>query len=233
MPGNLAIIPARAGSKGIVGKNIRLLCGKPLIAWSIEAAIRSRSVDRVVVSTDCEKIAQVAREYGAETPFLRPDEISGDTATTESALLHCISWLEQHEGYVPDYVTLLQATSPIRAVGSVDHAFDLLREKSANSLLSVSEFWHFLWESKQRPKASYDFNNRPRRQDIKLEDLKFKENGSIYITERRQLELSGNRLSGKLALHEMPDEESFEIDTDLDWLIVEAILAERLKRNGN
>ena len=229
MSDNLVVIPARAGSKGISGKNIRPLCGKPLIAWSIETAIRSHSVDRVVVSTDCENIARVAREHGAETPFLRPEEISGDTATTESALLHCISWLEDHEGYQPDYVTLLQATSPIRSVDTVDRAFELLRETSANSLLSVSEFWHFLWDSKNKPKASYDFNNRPRRQDIEPEDLKFKENGSIYITERRQLDLSRNRLSGKLALYQMPDEESFEIDTDLDWLVVEAILKARSK----
>lgn len=229
---NVVIIPARAGSRGIPGKNIRPLCGKPLIAWSIEAAIRSSSVDRVVVSTDCEKIAKISRDYGAETPFLRPEKIAGDTATTESVLLHCISWLEKHEGYVPDYVTLLQATSPIRSTNSVDFAFDLLREKSANSLLSVSEFWHFLWESKNEPKASYDFYNRPRRQDIDSKELKFKENGSIYITERRQLELSSNRLSGKLALYQMPEEESFEIDTDLDWLIVEAILKARLKNSG-
>lgn len=233
MSGNLVIIPARAGSKGIPGKNIRPLCGKPLIAWSIETAIRSSSVDRVIVSTDCENIARVAREYGAETPFLRPEEISGDTATTESALLHCISWLEEHERYRPEFVTLLQVTSPIRSVDSVDHAFDFLRETSANSLLSVSEFWHFLWESKNSPKASYDFNNRPRRQDIGPEDLKFKENGSIYITERRQLELSRNRLSGKLALYQMLEEESFEIDTDLDWLVVETILKARLENDGN
>ena len=233
MSGNLVIIPARAGSKGIPGKNIRLLCGKPLIAWSIETAIRSASVDRVIVSTDCEKTAKIAREYGAETPFLRPSEIAGDTATTESAMLHCTSWLEEHEGYIPDYVTLLQATSPIRSVASVDKAFDILRETSANSLLSVSEFWHFLWVDKDGPEASYDFDNRPRRQDIKPEDLKYKENGSIYITERRQLELSGNRLSGKLAMYQMPEEESFEIDTELDWLIIETILKARSTNNDH
>lgn len=233
MSGNLVIIPARAGSKGIPGKNIRTLCGKPLIAWSIETAIGSSSVDRVIVSTDCETIAQIAREYGAETPFLRPQEIAGDEATTESALLHCTSWLKEYEGYNPTYVTLLQATSPVRSAASIDKAFDLLRKTSANSLLSVSAFWHFLWAEKDGPKASYDFNNRPRRQDINPEDLKYKENGSIYITEKRQLELSGNRLSGNLAMYQMPEEESFEIDTELDWLIIEAILKARSRSNGH
>ena len=229
MSGNLVIIPARSGSKGIPGKNIRVLCGRPLIAWSIETALLSKSVDRIIVSTDCDETARIARKFGAEAPFLRPEEISGDTATTESALLHCLSWLKANEGYIPNYVTLLQATSPIRSVNSIDNAFKLLKEKSANSLLSVTEFWQFLWSSKKKPEASYDFENRPRRQEIKQEDIKYRENGSIYITERLNLELSKNRISGKIALYEMPEDESFEIDTNLDWLIVEAILRKRLE----
>lgn len=233
MPTNLAVIPARGGSKGIPGKNIRELCGKPLIAWSIEAALMSDSVDRVVVSTDCGEIARVAREYGAETPFLRPANLSDDTATTESALLHCLSSLKQNEGYSPDYVVLLQPTSPIRSVDSVDHAFDVLIQTRANSLFSVSEFWHFLWRAESKPKPDYDFLNRPRRQDIKSDAIKYKENGSIYITERIGLEKSKNRLSGKLAMYQMPDEESFEIDNELDWLIIQAILKARLERNDH
>lgn len=228
---NLAIIPARAGSKGIPGKNIRLLCGRPLIAWSIESALRSTSIDRVVVSTDSHEIATIALSYGADVPFIRPDELSGDKATTESAMLHCISWLGEHEGYSPDYTTLLQPTSPIRSIDSIDNAFSRLKEESGNSLLSVSEFWHFLWEGRSKPQANYDFFKRPRRQDIGDEDLKYKENGSIYITETSGLQASGNRLSGKIVLSEMSEEESFEIDTLLDWLIVETILNARLEKN--
>ena len=233
MAGNLAVIPARGGSKGIPGKNIKVLCGKPLIAWSIEAALNSKAVDRVVVSTDCEEIAKISRNFGAETPFLRPSEIAGDTATTESALLHCTAWLKEHDGYTPNYVTLLQATSPIRSFDSIDRAFELLTKSAADSLLSVSEFWHFLWESKDTPKASYDYTARPRRQDIDPANVKFKETGSIYISKASALELSGNRLSGGLVLYEMSEEESFEIDTDLDWLVVEAILKARLEKNGS
>lgn len=230
---NLVVIPARAGSKGIPGKNIRRLCGKPLITWSIEAALSSKSVSRVIVSTDCEKIAEVALDSGAEVPFLRPQKISNDTATTESALLHCISWLEENENYSSEYLTLLQPTSPVRSSDCIDQAFADLIESQANSILSVSEFWHFLWELNHGVTASYDYKNRPRRQDISPQEKKFKENGSIYITETECLKCSSNRLSGDIQLFEMSEEESFEIDTELDWVIVEAILNSRLVSSEN
>ena len=110
----LAIIPARGGSKGLPRKNIIDLAGKPLIAWSIQSALKSHTVDRVVVSTDCSKIAQIAKNYGAEVPFLRPNSLATDTATTESAMLHTIFWLESNQHYFPDNTILLQPTSPFR-----------------------------------------------------------------------------------------------------------------------
>ena len=228
MSSNLAVIPARGGSKGIPKKNIKYLCGRPLIAWSIQAALEANSVDRVVVSTDCKEIAQISREYGAEVPFLRPDDISSDAATTESALLHCISWLKNNENYCPTHLTLLQATSPIRSKGVIDEAFEKLIKTSANSLFSASPFWHFLWESEDRPRAHYDFCRRPRRQDIPKESIKYKENGSVYITEVPALMSAQNRLSGAIVMHEMSEEESFEIDTYVDWVIVEALLKNRI-----
>ena len=228
MSSNLAVIPARGGSKGIPKKNIKYLCGKPLIAWSIQAALEASSIDRVVVSTDCEEIARISRECGAEVPFFRPKDISSDVATTESALLHCISWLKDNENYCPAYLTLLQATSPIRSVGVIDEAFEKLIKNSATSLFSASQFWHFLWESEESPRAHYDFRRRPRRQDIPKESIKYKENGSIYITEVPALISAQNRLSGKIVMHEMSEEDSFEIDTEIDWVIVEAILKKRI-----
>ena len=229
MSSNLVVIPARGGSKGIPRKNVKDLCGKPLIAWSIQAALMAESVERVVVSTDCEEIAQISREYGAEAPFLRPAAISCDASTTESALLHCVSWLKDNENYHPNYLTLLQATSPIRSVEAIDEAFKKLKKKSANSLFSASQFSHFLWESKEKPQAQYDFCRRPRRQDISKKSIKYKENGSIYITEVTGLVSTQNRLSGTIAMYEMSEDESFEIDTHVDWVIVEALLKNRIK----
>jgi YrbI family 3-deoxy-D-manno-octulosonate 8-phosphate phosphatase len=124
----LALIPARGGSKGIPGKNIRSFAGFPLIAWSIAAAKASELVTRVIVSTDDEKIAAVAREYGAEAPFLRPDEISQDKTTDLPVFEHALKWLEDVEGYRPDIVIQLRPTSPIRPRGMIDDAIRILLE---------------------------------------------------------------------------------------------------------
>jgi len=159
----LVVIPARGGSKGVPDKNIRLLSGKPLIAWTIEQAVNSKQIDRVIVSTDSNKIAEVSREYGAETPFMRPDELANDTASTESAMEHALKWLKFNEDYHPDAIVLLQCTSPVRNTDAIDNAVKQFYKEKADSLLSVCPFWHFLWVSESgKPKALYDFNNRPR-----------------------------------------------------------------------
>ena len=135
----LAVIPARGGSKGIPGKNIKLLGGYPLIAYSIAAGLKSRLVSRTIVSTDDEKIAVVAREYGAEVPFMRPAEISQDMTEDLPVFEHAIRWFAENENYRPGIIVQLRSTSPFRPIGSVDEAVELLiGDKSADSVRTVT-----------------------------------------------------------------------------------------------
>lgn len=175
----VAIIPARGGSKGILRKNMIQLCGKPLIAWSIEAAKAAKSVHRIVVSTDDTEISAIAQEYGAEV-VLRPAEISGDEAASETALLHVLNHLRETEGYKPDLVVFLQATSPCRKAGTIDDLVENLKKSQADSCFSTctehfTGRWRISDDGIPHP-VNFELSNRPRRQDYPIEYL---ENGSI------------------------------------------------------
>lgn len=136
----LAIIPARGGSKGLPRKNIKLLCGKPLIAWSIEAGNASSYIDEVMVTTDSQEIAAVANEYGANVPFLRPPELSTDTATTYDAVKHCIDFYKENKRKEYDYIILLEPTSPLREPNDIDEMIEKLMSKDDfDGIVSVGE----------------------------------------------------------------------------------------------
>ncbi len=122
---SLGLITARGGSKGLLRKNIRELAGKPLIAWTIEVSRKCRSLSRVVVSTEDQEIAEVAREYGAEVPFMRPDDLASDHASHISVVRHAVEWLKQHDEWSPDYAVTLLPTCPLRAAEDIDGAIDL------------------------------------------------------------------------------------------------------------
>ena len=214
-------IPARGGSKGIPNKNIKKFAGKPLIVHSIEYALESRLVSEVMVSTDDSKISEIAIESGA-TVIKRPPEISTDTSTTESAIKHYINSNKQK----PDIIVLLQATSPLRPKGSLDNALNHFQKRGYDSLLSICPTHRFFWRVKgdnTTAYAEYDYLNRPRRQDLSRENVRFVENGSIYIFSREHFEKTGNRLGGKIGYVEWPEEYRIEIDSPLDFKFAEQI----------
>lgn len=217
-----ALIPARGGSKGVPRKNIRRVAGRPLLVHSIEAAREAPSVDRVVVSTDDDEIAAVAEQHGAEA-LRRPAEISGDTASSESALLHALDVLRDADGYEPGLVVLLQATSPLRRPGDVQNAIDLLRAEDADSLFSAFRPSPFIWqvEGGRVVPVNYDPTRRPRRQD--RTDHVLLENGSIYVFKPDVLRATGSRLGGKIVAYEMDALHSFEIDEPSDLALIEAL----------
>lgn len=223
-----AIIPARGGSKGVTRKNVRSLANKPLIAYSILDAKEAKLVDRVYVSTDDSEIAEVSRKYGTEI-IHRPDQLAGDTASSESALIHAVGELEK-SGINPELIVFLQCTSPIRTGADIDNAIAKLRAENADSLLSVSPSHRFLWEEVDGVAKSinYDYHYRPRRQDMKLQ---YVENGSIYIFKPWVLKDLGNRLGGKISMFIMSEASGWEIDSILDFEITEFLLKKEFKSN--
>jgi CMP-N,N'-diacetyllegionaminic acid synthase len=221
----IALIPARGGSKGVPRKNIRPLLDLPLIAHSILDAKQSKLVDRVYVSTDDPEISAVSLKYGAEI-IHRPDAIAGDTATSESALIHALAEIEK-AGTQPELIVFLQCTSPLRTGLELDRAIEQFRTEQADSLLSVTPTHRFLWEQRDgiAKSINYDYRDRQRRQDM---NPQFMENGSIYIFKPWVLTELGNRLGGKISLFVMDEEQSWEIDSIADFEYVEFLLNRQL-----
>jgi CMP-N,N'-diacetyllegionaminic acid synthase len=208
----VAIIPARGGSKGLKNKNIFPVAGKPLLAWTVLQAVESRHIDKVFVSTDDGAIADTARAYGAEV-IVRPKEIAGDKATSESALLHAIETIESDFGIPVSTVVFLQATSPLRKPGDIDRAVEHFRSECADSLISVTRADDLtIWECRegQWRSVNFDFLNRGMRQD---RPSQFIENGSIYIFKPEILFRSQNRIGGKMSVFEMEFWQTWEVDT--------------------
>jgi len=216
----IAIIPARGGSKGLPRKNVLSFNGEPLVVHSIKYAQNCELINTVYVSTDDDEISSISSRAGASI-IQRPLELSGDTATTESAIEHALSTLK----ITPDIIVLLQVTSPFRPKDSLKKALEKFIENDFDSLLSISPTHRFFWkiENDDTAKAEYDFMNRPRRQDMTKDDIRYIENGSIYIFTREHFENTGNRLGGKIGYIEFNEQYSHEIDTELDFKILEAL----------
>jgi CMP-N,N'-diacetyllegionaminic acid synthase len=229
----LAIIPARGGSERIPGKNIIPFAGKPLLAWTVEAALNSNTVSRTIVSTDSDEITAVSRALGAEV-ITRPPELSQAHSTSEMALIHVLDELRENENYAPDIIVFLQATSPLRSPNDIDGAVGTLLAEDADSLLSVNPIPGpgFLWHLNGKTASPFNFDpqNRPRTQEF-VEEY-FAENGSMYVFHREVIEKYGCRLGGKVALFHQPLENGFEIDKPSDMKIMETLVKQVDRTDG-
>ena len=222
----LAIIPARGGSKGLPGKNIKELCGKPLIVWTIEQAKSCSYIDRTVVSTDNDNIAEVAKKYGAEVPFMRPPELASDTALTIDVIFHAINWLKKHEDFRSEYIMLLQPTSPLRAVVDIEGAIQILKE-NARAVVSVCETSHHPWWSNILPEDGNmkDFL-RPQIINKRRQDLPvfYQLNGAIYLADTAYLRKHNGFLGPNTFAYKMPKNRSVDIDSELNLKLAQVLL---------
>lgn len=220
-PRVLAIIPARGGSKGVPRKNVRLLAGKPLIAWTIGAAQRSAGIERVVVSTDDPEIASVAAASGAQV-IMRPPELALDTTPTEPALFHVLEVLQEVEGYRPDAIALLQCTSPLRGADVIDACIAMLHDTGCDAVMTVTPMQHWYLAGTVDPDGryhpEYDYLRRPRSQEM---PEKVRENGAVYITRLEALHRYGNRLGGDVRVVVLDAVRSVDIDSEEDFRLAE------------
>lgn len=217
------ILIARGNSKGIPGKNLKDVGGKPLIYWTLKAAFDSKSINDIWVSSDDPDIIHYARSMGVRV-IERPSKYASDSASSESAWLHALSVIESEKS-TPDLLVLPQVTSPVRGPNDFDLAISKLIENNSDSLLSVSKISDFLvWgtSSSGFKSMNYDFKNRLRRQEI---EEKFLENGSFYICKPNILRFNNNRLGGKISYYELEKFKQFQIDDEGDIEICEAILS--------
>lgn len=204
----VSLIPARKGSKGIPNKNLVNLCGKPLISYAIQASKQS-SVKETWVSSDSDEILKVSKNLGAKT-IKRPSEISGDNATSESALIHFAENIDF------DILVFIQCTAPLIKFQDINQGIKIIKE--FDSVVSVSETHQMFWDANG---PLYDINNRARRQDS---TKKYIETGSFFITSKENLLKYKNRLSGNIGFVEIPKYRSFDIDCYDDIKIVETII---------
>ena len=222
----LGLIPARGGSKGLPGKNLRELGGKPLIAWTIEASRNSRYIDETLVSTDCPEIAAVARNYQAETPFLRPAELATDAASGIDAVRHALDWRQQH-GYMDDIVAILQPTSPLRSCEDIDLAIELFFARQGKAVISVCEVDHHPWWSNILPEdGNMKEFLRPEAENHNRQELPpyYRLNGAIYLASIPFLQKTGSLYGPKTFAYKMPNERSVDIDNLVDFKLAEILV---------
>ena len=214
----LAIIPARGGSKGLPGKNIKMLAGKPLIAYTIEAALKAKHLTEVIVSTEDEQIAKIAKEYGASVPFMRPVELASDTSLSIDTYLYTLDKYDKDFGKQYSDFAVLQPTSPLRTGMDIDNAIEMFTKKNADSVISYCEehhsvFWHKYLDEEGKLSTIFTDEKIANRQDLKRT---YYPNGSIYIF---KTELIRRRAyyTDKTFAYLMDRKRSIDIDTQEDF----------------
>lgn len=228
----LAVIPARGGSKGVPRKNIRPVCSKPLIAYTIETALAARHLfHRVIVSTDDEEIADVARRYGAEVPFIRPDDLAGDRVAMLPVLQHAVRFVEAQDDVALDWVCLLQPTDPLRVVADIEEAIQLGQAGGCDSVISVVQVFAVHPILMKQIEHGYlepyciEEKEGARRQDY--DPPAYMRNGAIYLTRRDVLMERDSIWGQKIRPYVMPPERSVGVDSELDLNLVELLIKEK------
>lgn len=224
----LAVIPARGGSKGVPRKNIKAICGKPLIEYTIDAAKRCEYIQRVIISTDDEEIAEVSKKLGGEVPYLRPLELSGDNSPTVECVIEFLNTLEKNEGYKPDYVALLQCTSPLRNSIHIKEAIEQLLESDMDGIISVCEvelspYWMNIVNDGKLEYFIEEGKKITRRQDL---PQVYRMNGAIYIVKTDILLKYKTFEPDNVCAYIMSQKDSIDIDTKLDFKMAELIMSE-------
>ncbi|MEK7590516.1 MAG: acylneuraminate cytidylyltransferase family protein [Patescibacteria group bacterium] len=236
----LGIITARGGSKGFPGKNIKPLLGKPLLAYSIEAAKSSGVFDRLIVSTEDEKIAEVARQYGCEVPFMRPKELARDDTPHLPVIQHAMQWLKENEKYEPDYVMILQPTSPLRQPFHMKEAVELIQKTGADSVMGVSEVPdNFTPTEVMRIKEDGTlqlFDGNPvYKRAVRRQDLPqcHASNGALYLFKTHLIfnKKNPNFYGEKVAPYVFDKKYAVDINTHQDWEEAEEALIKLQRQN--
>lgn len=224
----LAIIPARGGSKGLPGKNIKELCGKPLIAWSIEAGLGSEYIDEVMVTTDSEEIARIARQVGSSVPFIRPPELASDTATSFDAIKHAIGFYENELHKKFDYIVLLEPTSPLREEGNIDEMIEkiILMEDQFDAIVSLGEVHEHPSIMKKMAGNNIETYCKElvmatRRQD---NDVPYFPYGVAYVVKTKTLLEEKTFYPQRTTHHLIKRYQCYEIDDIYDFLAIENIM---------
>lgn len=220
----IAIIPARAGSKRIPNKNIRPFCGKPIIAWSIEAAIKSKLFDKIIVSTDDEKIAHTAKTYGAEVPFFRPTDISDDYATTTDVMAHAIEW-SQNEGWNVEAVCCLYATAPFVLPDDLQQGYALLQDTNVKFVFSVTRFPSPIQRAIKLDKQNSVAMFSPENEQVRSQDLEeaYHDAGQFYWGKKEAFLQKLSIFSSHSKVIILPRKRVQDIDTLEDWELAESL----------